>query len=68
MREAFLQLHPAAPVVYSVLWVCTFVFLGALACLLLWPRASVLWRVIKYSGLGIVAGFLGVVVIGAITR
>jgi hypothetical protein len=58
MREAFLQLHPAAPVVYWVLWVCTSVFLGALACLLLWPRSSVLWRVIAYPGLGIVACFL----------
>jgi hypothetical protein len=68
MREVFLQLHPAAPVVYEVLWVCTYVSLAALACLLLWPRSRVLRRVIAYSGLGIVACFLGVVVVGAITR
>jgi hypothetical protein len=67
MREAFLQLHPTAPLVYGALWVCTFVFLSALAGLLLWPRSSVLRRVIAYSVLGIVACFLGVVAIGAIT-
>jgi hypothetical protein len=36
--------------------------------LLLWPRSSILRRALVYSGLGIVTGFLGVVVIGAITR